>query len=286
MVRGATAKDYYATLGLPPSATSEEIRKAYRRLALEWHPDRRPGDPGAAERFREISEAYAVLINPSRRHAYDQARKAGTAGTFSPGQEDIFRDLFADPRASAIFEDVARELARMGVQVDRQSFHQTLAGGRVVVAGVFVVSPLTAIPALFRVARAVLRGARAVSATGQAVPPREVKAGAPRGGRGFLGALGRVGRGLLPGGPHPRSPAAAPEDVTLVLPLTPAEAEQGGEQHLDLDCGSGPERIAVTVPPRIRSGTRLRLRGKGRPGPDGTRGDAYLTVEIVDPRND
>src|SRR5215467_3843878 len=71
MARARLDKDYYAILGVSRAATEDEIRRAYRRQALEWHPDRRPGDAQAAERFREVSEAYAVLVNPARRREYD-----------------------------------------------------------------------------------------------------------------------------------------------------------------------------------------------------------------------
>jgi curved DNA-binding protein CbpA len=180
MARAGLDKDYYAILGVPRQATEEEIRRAYRRQALEWHPDRRPGEPRAAERFREISEAYAVLINPARRREYDEASRAGGAGTFGHSQDELFRDLFADPRASAIFEELAREFERMGMRVDRHYFRHTLFGGRaVVVGGVFVISPLTLLPPLFRIARAVLRGARA------APPVRGKEARSPIGDGGF-----------------------------------------------------------------------------------------------------
>src|SRR5262245_50963233 len=273
-------KDYYATLGISREATEDEIRSAYRRQVLQWHPDRRPGDPRAAERFRNVSEAYAVLINPARRREYDDASRAGAGSTFRPSQDDLFRDLFADRRASAVFEELAREFERMGMRVDQHSFRQTLFGGRaVVVGGVFVISPLT-LPSLFGIARAVLRGARA------ATPVRD---GEPRPlpgqGRGLLATLIRVGRSLLA---QPREIGSAPADVgpgdvTLRLSLTPREAELGGERHVSLDSKPGLEHVKVTIPAGIRPGTRLRLRGKGRPRPDGSRGDAYLAVEIVAP---
>jgi len=76
-VRTAFQKDYYGVLGIETNATDEEIKKAYRRLAFQWHPDRNPGRADAAERFKEISEAYAVLIDPAKRRQYDQARQAG-----------------------------------------------------------------------------------------------------------------------------------------------------------------------------------------------------------------
>ena len=135
MPRAGADKDYYAILGIRREATEEEIRKAYRRLALEWHPDRRPGDPRAADRFKEISEAYAVLIDPAKRREYDEVSRAGATGAFRHSQEDLLRDLFADPRASGIFEDLAREFERMGMRVDGRTFRQTLFGGRAVVVG-------------------------------------------------------------------------------------------------------------------------------------------------------
>jgi DnaJ-class molecular chaperone len=74
----------------------------------------------------------------------------------------------------------------------------------------------------------------------------------------------------------------APEDVTLPLPLTRREAQLGADRPVTLDWARGREEIRVTIPPGISPGTRLRLRGKGRLRADGSRGDAYLVVEIVD----
>ena len=65
------ADDYYAVLGVDRRASAEEIKKAYRRLTLELHPDRRPGEPDAAERFRKINEAYDTLGDPAKRARYD-----------------------------------------------------------------------------------------------------------------------------------------------------------------------------------------------------------------------
>ena len=68
------ALDYYEILGVPPKADAGDIKKAYRLLALRWHPDRNPGDPWAAERFLRLGEAYRVLMDPDRRAAYDWLR--------------------------------------------------------------------------------------------------------------------------------------------------------------------------------------------------------------------
>src|SRR5499427_1341279 len=281
MARTGLDKDYYAILGVPRKATEEDIRRAYRRQALTWHPDRRQDDPRAAERFREISEAYAVLISPARRREYDEASRAGAAGTFRHSQDELFRDLFANPRASAVFEELAREFERMGMRADRDYFRHTLFGGRaVVVGGVFVISPLTLLPPLFRVARAALRGARAAAP----VKDREARP-LPGQGRGLFATLARVGRSLLmqSGDVAPDPAGGAPEDVTLRLRLTRREAQLGSERRVTLNWRRGPEEVKVTIPPGIRPGTQLRLRGKGRRRPDGSRGDAYLAVEIVEP---
>ncbi|MGE4546552.1 MAG: DnaJ domain-containing protein, partial [Desulfurella sp.] len=66
------AKDYYAILGVDRNATTEEIKKAYRKLALQYHPDRNEGDKKAEEKFKEITEAYAVLSDETKRAKYDQ----------------------------------------------------------------------------------------------------------------------------------------------------------------------------------------------------------------------
>ena len=77
----AAGKDYYKVLGLTPAATQAEVKKAYRRLAFACHPDRNPGDPDAAARFIEISEAYETLSDPVRRAAYDRAyQSSGSTG--------------------------------------------------------------------------------------------------------------------------------------------------------------------------------------------------------------
>jgi curved DNA-binding protein CbpA len=268
-------KDYYAIMGLHPEATEDEIRRAYRRLALQWHPDRNRGDARAEERFKEVSEAYAVLIDPAKRREYDRARHAGAPGAFRHSREEIFRDLFADARASAIFEELAREFEGMGMRVDRHFFHQTLFGGRAVVTGgVFIISPLAPVLALFRVARAALRGARAAP---EVTAPPSQALGRPR---GILGRVVRAGRwlmGLPPGG------AALPggADVTQLLHLTRAEAERGGRKRVTLRRDGEQDEVVVTIPPGVRSGTRLRLRGKGRALPGAAPGDLYLAIEVT-----
>jgi molecular chaperone DnaJ len=101
----STKQDYYELLGIGRNAGEEEIKKAYRKLALQYHPDRNPGDKRAEEKFKEVSEAYSVLSDPQKRSQYDQFGHAafGDGGPFgggfdfsAGGFEDIFGDIFGE----------------------------------------------------------------------------------------------------------------------------------------------------------------------------------------------
>ncbi len=92
-------RDYYEVLSVARDATEADIKKAYRRHAMKYHPDRNPGDKGAEDRFKEAKEAYEVLADPRKRAAYDQFGHAGVdpssgSGGFGPG--DVFGDIFGD----------------------------------------------------------------------------------------------------------------------------------------------------------------------------------------------
>jgi len=102
------AKDYYQTLGVPRNASDEEIKKAYRRLAMQYHPDRNPGkEKWANDKFKEINEAYGVLGDPQKRRQYDQFGTVGNIG-----------DIFGSPFTRTTFQDMMKDFGGAGLGFD------------------------------------------------------------------------------------------------------------------------------------------------------------------------
>jgi curved DNA-binding protein len=102
------AKDYYGVLGMPRNASDPEIKKAYRKLAMEYHPDRNPGkEKWANEKFKEINEAYGVLGDPQRRRQYDQFGTVGNIG-----------DIFGSPSTATTFEEMMKDFGGAGLRFD------------------------------------------------------------------------------------------------------------------------------------------------------------------------
>ncbi|HOM87939.1 MAG TPA: DnaJ domain-containing protein, partial [Spirochaetota bacterium] len=101
-----TKRDYYEVLGVPKNATEDEIKQAYRKLALKFHPDRNKGSKEAEEKFKEATEAYEVLRDPKRRAQYDKFGHEGVAGFegFGRGAYTDFSDIFGDFDIGDIFE--------------------------------------------------------------------------------------------------------------------------------------------------------------------------------------
>src|ERR671923_1178305 len=111
----AEKRDYYEILGVARTATEQEIKSSYRKLALKYHPDRNPGDKESEERFKEAAEAYAVLIDTDKRHMYDRFGHAGLGGAATGG---------FDPNAFSGFEDI------LGGLGDIFGFGDVFGGGR------------------------------------------------------------------------------------------------------------------------------------------------------------
>jgi curved DNA-binding protein len=102
------AKDYYRILGVPRNASDAEIKKAYRKLAMQYHPDRNPGkEKWANEKFKEINEAYGVLGDPQKRRQYDQFGTVGNIG-----------DIFGSPFTTTTFQEMMKDFGGAGLRFD------------------------------------------------------------------------------------------------------------------------------------------------------------------------
>jgi len=269
-------KDYYKLLEVDRNASEEQIRKSYRKLALKYHPDRNPGDLKAEEHFKEIAEAYGVLIDNAKRSEYDRWLKTGTQERvvgrgFRYSQEEIFQDLFKDPRFSHVFQDLFKEFENAGFRSDQGFFDQVFFGGRgMFFGGVFLWGP-------FGFRR--MKIGRPQHRPG--VERRETKHIQPFGGLKRLGR--KIGNFLLGG--QKKLPAGrqnlnlGPQDLTYNLSIPLADAERGTWVTIAVDRGRGQEKLKVRIPPGTQSGTRLRLKGKGKAMGNGS-GDLYLTVHV------
>ena len=269
-------KDYYELLVVARDASEEQIRKSYRKLALKYHPDRNPGDPQAEEHFKQIAEAYGVLIDPVKRSEYDRWLRTGAkerlaGGGFRYSQEEIFQDLFKDPRFSHVFQDLFREFEKAGFRFDQNFFDQTFFGGRgVFFGGIFVWGPSGF--------RRMKIGRPQQASKVEQPETQEVQPFA------FLKWLRKKITNFLLGSQQAlpvgrQNLTLGPQDLTYNLTIPMVEAKRGTWVTIAVDRGQGQEKLKVRIPPGTRSGTRLRLKGKGKTKGNGV-GDLYLTVNL------
>jgi DnaJ-class molecular chaperone len=236
-------KDYYQILGVAKNASQAEIKKAFRQLAFKYHPDTNPGkEQEAAERFKEISEAYGVLGDENKRRQYDLARKGGFAGAYS--QQDIFRQTFSN---RVMYEDLERMFAQAGLRFDADFLNNMFFGGR---------------------------GAYPSAATASARKPGWLE-------RQMAKATARVGRFAFKRlfGVDIEPPPVL--DRHIGLEITRAEAEKGGEGRVTYNRDGRQKKLLVKIPAGIKSGTKIRLRGMGNKKGK-KRGDLYLHISLKD----
>jgi molecular chaperone DnaJ len=213
-------KDFYAALGVPKDADDAAIKKAYRKLARQYHPDQNQGDETAEAKFKEIGEAYAVLSDPKEREQYDAIRamagggarfSAGPGGAGGAGFEDLFGGMFGGGGPG-------------GTRVRYSTGGQAGAGGFEDILG-----------SMF----------------------------------GGAGAGQQFG-----GGPRPR----AGSDVAATTTLPFRQAVEGSTVSFTVDGRT----VTTRIPPGVRDGQKIRLRGKGRPGmAGGPAGDLVVTVHVT-----
>ncbi len=284
-------RDFYDILGVPRTATQEEIQRAYRKLARKYHPDVNK-DPGAADRFKEISEAYHVLSDPKTRKRYD-----AFGPNFRQVPEDIDPEMYARAGAGAGHGGGPgwhRAGGRgpfgfggFGVDIDLEDLFGDIFGGR---AHGPIPGPDQEAELVLTVEEAYRGGRRTITVSGPAGPRTltvTIPAGVTNGQRIRLSGQGGAG---IDGGPpgdlylivrlaeHPRYRVDG-RDIHLRLPVAPWEAALGATVTLDTPAGPA----SVKVPPGTSSGRRLRLRGRGLPNPRGEPGDLYAEVRIMVP---
>jgi molecular chaperone DnaJ len=289
-------KDLYAILGVSETSDADTIKKAYRKLAKQNHPDATGGDKKKTERFKEVGDAYAVLSDVKKRQEYDRLRQApvGADGMPQGFDADTFSQIFGDYRGGGRGGGGASGGGASGGFGDLSDMFASLFGGgggahESQGRGHSRGSDMQgALQVSFR--EAALGTRRSLRAgSGQSVEvnvPAGVESGARLRVPGQGGQAPRHGRPgdlyldvtVLPDSHLQRQG----RDIELTLPLTLAEACLGTQVDVPTVDGS----VRLTIPAGTSSGAKLRLRGKGVKGQDGTRGDQFCRIEVVVPKLD
>jgi molecular chaperone DnaJ len=252
----AAVRDPYATLGVDKKASDDAIKKAYRKLARQYHPDRNQGDKQAEERFKEVQEAYSVLSDPEKRRAYDSGGgifgggfdPGAFRGGFGGGIGDILSDLFGGGRPGGGGPQQSQRGRDLETEV-HVSFEQAMEGAEVPIS-VPLSAPCTT-----------CHGTGAKPGTSPTVCSR------------------CQGRGV------------EAESQGLFSISQPCRQCGGTGTEIKEPCptcgGSGRtrqvKRYRVRIPGGVRSGSRVRLAGKGEAGPrGGPAGDLYVITRVGD----
>jgi len=294
--------DYYETLSVSKSASADEIKKAYRKLALKYHPDKAPGDSSAEERFKQISEAYAVLSDPQKRQQYDTYGSTGFHQRYS--QEDIFRgfDLNSILRQfgfnASSFGGASGFRATNGGNPFNSIFgHATGSAGMGCRGGGCRPQPMKGHDLTYELdinLEDVLKGAEKKVSLRQNGKVQNVSVKIPKG-------IESGKRLRLSGKGAPSQTGGPPGDLYLKVSVEPHDtfARQGDdlliEQKIPFSkacLGTEVEitslegkRFKVKVPPGVQQEAKLRIKGHGLPsGPIGDRGDIYVKIAIQIPQ--
>jgi len=253
----SSTKDYYSILGVSERASHEEIRRAFRKLAMKYHPDKNLGnEQWAGEKFKEINEAYAVLGDEVKRREYDRTRQAGFAGygaQYAGGryysQERVFAEAFNNPY---LFQELARMFQEAGLRFDEGFVNNLFFGGR---GFVFTFPGQT------------LRRDQS-TATSEYRPPLLLR---------LFGKVIRFTLKRMLGVPE-LSWRSKGEDLYHEIHLSQEEAASGVDKKIKYKRGREKKKLIVKVPPGVTQGTKVRLRGMGLEGQ--TPGDLFITVKI------
>jgi curved DNA-binding protein len=280
-------KDYYAILGVERSASPDDVKKAYRRLARKYHPDVSK-EPDAEERFKEVAEAYETLKDPEKRAAYEQLGRHQAGQEFRPPPD--WETRFGAGGVEDI--DLADLFAHFGAHPRGRSGRASRAGFAIPGEDYEVTAELSLEDAA-RGTELELRLALAEASPDGTLRrvPKTVRARVPRGvtegerlripGKGGAGLNGGPAGDLyldIRLKPHPLFRVSG-HDLYLELPVAPWEAVLGAQVEVPTLDG----RIALTVKAGAKAGQKLRVPGRGLPRPRGGAGDLYCVLTIVTP---
>ena len=311
-------KDYYAVLGVSKTASADEIKKVYRRLARKYHPDMNPGNKQAEAHFKEVTEAYEVLSDPDKRKKYDQFGQywkqadqawSGAGGAGAPGVD--FNGFDFSQYGS--FDEFINELlgrystgttgtgAGARRSANRSYSYRTSPGGSSGFGGGgfsgfdgFDNPTSSNVSSADREANLSLTFSEAFQGVqkrldlGTEVVDARIPAGAKKGtrirlkGKGAFNSLNQQRGDLYLNvelQPHNFFQFDG-DNLVCEVPITPDEAVLGAQIEVPTPDGS----VTVNVPAGIRSGQSLRLRGKGWPNPKGGRSDLMVKISIVPPK--
>ncbi len=262
------SKEYYQILEVEKEASPQRIKEAYRRLAFQYHPDRNTCPPAggeenplAVEKMKEINEAYAVLSDPEKRRNYDTFHEQyGSYGYDRFKQRYSEQDIFRGSDINQIFEEMARSFGFRGFEeVFRESYGQGYHA--------------------FQFQRPGVSG-RGFIFLGPGFR-RSRQQGIPISSEIFPGILGKFIKYLLKMTLGIGDPERG-KDLEDAIYLDPEQAREGAEgKYLHRKRS---KELIITVPPGMKEGQKIRLKGMGRPGSDGGEsGDLYLKVKIKKP---
>ncbi len=285
-------KDYYKILAVPKTASTEDIKKAYRKLARQYHPDINR-KPEAEKRFKEINEANEVLSDPSKRTRYDQVGPDWARHAGGGGQQGGFR-WTVNGRPGGVggddlgdFSDFFRTLFGQGAGISAEDLFSGRTGRRSRVApgadleAEVELTLLDAFKGADRQVEVADPGGRSRKLS------VKVPVGVRDGQRIRLGGQGEPGTGGGPAGdlylrirlrPHPLF-ARDGDDLRMELPVALHEALLGAEVTVPTLKG----RVSLRIPAETQNGRTIRLAGQGMPRPTGGAADLYVTVRVVLP---
>jgi curved DNA-binding protein len=306
-------RDYYEVLGVSKSASADEIKKAYRKLARKNHPDVNPGDKAAEEKFKDINEAYEVLSDPEKRTRYDQLGpnwKAGADFTPPPGWEGArvefgdLGDIFGGGGRSSGFSDFFESLfggrrgARGGAEFRMRGQDVEAEIGLALEEAHRGVTRNLSIQAVEPCPDCKGTGSKdgkvcpTCRGAGAIRRPKSFDVTIPAGVRDGsvirLAGQGEPGIDGAPPGdlflrvriePHRLFNMVGQDDIEIDLPVAPWEAALGAKVIVPtLD-----QPVEMTIPAGAQGGQRLRLRGQGLTRREGGRSDQYVKLRIVIP---